>query len=163
MNAKGAAGISTGLALAAVLVTLGFLVWLYQRSSSLEQRVTPVLEDARTGEPDLGLEEFRLDPSAAVGRRVGLETVPVATRLGRASFTLQLDDALAYPALLSPDLIKRRAEVYGGDIISVWGNVYALNDSIRGEWIRAGAVDEANAGLIPGSTSFVLVDSMRIR
>ena len=162
MDTRGAASITTGLAITAIVVMCGFMYWLYQRSSTLEDRVTPVMDGTTAGEAGLGLEEFRVDPNSAIGQRVGLESVPVGTRLGRAAFTLQLDDTLEYPVLLSRDLILRGIDIYGGDQLSLWGNVYALNDSIRGEWVRLGAVEQGSAEQIPLSSSFVLVDSMTI-
>lgn len=162
MRSKGAAGLNTALGIAAVVLTVGFLFWLYQRSVSLEERVTPELEDAGRQGPVLSLEEFRSDPTAAIGRRVGMDSVSVASRLGRGVFTVRLDGGDSYPVLLHRDLIQRQMDLYGGDLVSLRGRVYTLNDSIRGEWVRAGAVDSAARANIPAATSFVLADSVDI-
>lgn len=160
MTSKGAAGLNTALGIAAVVVTVGFLVWLYQRSASLEERVRPELED-REG-PVLALEEFRGDPAQAIGRRVQMDSVSVTTRLGRGAFAVRLNGTAGYPVLLHRDLIQRQVDPYGGDVVSLGGRVYVLNDSIRGEWVRAGAVDSAARDNIPNTTSFVLADSLSI-
>ncbi len=69
----------------------------------------------------------------------------------------------AYPVLLSPDLIAGNTQVYGGDVVRLHGRVYSLNDSIRGQWVEAGAVNEAAAGNIPAMASFLLADSLEVQ
>lgn len=163
---RGAAGLTAVLGVVAMVLTAGFLFWLYQRTSSLEETVQPVMEDTleeAAGGPALTLEELRASPAEAVGRRAALEEAEVSTRLGRAVFAIRLDEAGTYPVLLSRDLIQREIQLYGGDVVSAWGRVYTLNDSIRGEWLRAGAVDEDRREQIPASASFLLADSLVVR
>lgn len=165
MQRKGAAGLTTVLGVAAVVLTVGFLFWLYQRASTLDQRVEPALEDtaAEDGPPPLSLDELAAGPEEAVGSRAAVEQVGVATRLGRGAFSVRLGEARAYPVLLSRDLIQREVQLYGGDVVSVWGRVYVFNDSIRGAWVEAGAVDEGQRDAVPASASFLLADSLVIQ
>ena len=165
MKRNGAAGLTTVLGVVAVVVTAGFLFWLYQRANSLEQDVEPVMADTAEvdGPAPLALDELAADPEAAVGRRAALDGAEVSSSLGRGAFVLQLDETRGYPVLLSRDLIQRDLQLYGGDVVSVWGQVYMLNDSIRGAWVDAGAVNEGQRGAIPSSASFVLADSLVIR
>ncbi len=165
MQRKGAAGLTTVLGVAAVVLTAGFLFWLYQRSSTLEEGVQPVMEDTAAveeGPPALTLEELTADPAAAIGRRAALEGAEVAGSLGRGAFVVQMGET-GYPVLLSGDLIQRDLQLYGGDVVSVWGRVYTLNDSIQGAWVEAGAVNEGQRAAIPSSASFLLADSLVIR
>ena len=71
---------------------------------------------------------------------------------------------LRIPApLLSADLIARDTQIYGGDVVRLVGRVYSLNDSIRGQWVSAGAVEEGAAGNIPRIESFLLADSLEVQ
>lgn len=159
---RGTAGLTTILGVVAVLLTAGFMFWLYARSSSLEE---PVVEETLpdTGGPSLGVAELAADPEGAVGSRVAAEQVEVASRLGRGVVAVRLEETSIYPVLLSRDLIQRDVQLYGGDVVSVWGRVYVLNDSIRGAWVEAGAVDQGREGAIPASASFILADSLVIQ
>lgn len=160
---KGAAGLTSILGVAALGLTVGFLFWLYQRSSSLEEEVQPVMEETGTAGPALGAMELAGDPQAAVGSRAAVEEVEVAERLGRGVIALRLTESASYPVLLDSDLIQRNVQLYGGDVVSVWGRVYMLNDSIRGAWVDAGAVERGREGAIPASASFLLADSLVVR
>lgn len=162
-SGKGAAGLTAILGVTALVLTVGFLFWLYQRSSSLEEEVQPVMEETPTDEPAIGASELAADPEGAVGSRVVVEEVDIAARLGRGVIAVRLSESATYPVLLSSDLIQRNIQLYGGDVVSVWGRVYVLNDSIRGAWVDAGAVDREREGAIPASASFLLADSLVLR
>ena len=89
-----------------------------------------------------------------------LRNVGVSQSLGRGVVTVDLDGENQYPVLLSPDIIARGTTLNSGDRVTVYGQVYALNDSIRGAWVERQAVDRANASAIPETVSFVLADSL---
>lgn len=161
MNGKGATGLSTILGVAAVVLTAGFLLWLYWQTSTLEETVTPAMEEVEE-ERLVTLAEVRADPSAVIGLRGALDSARVADRLGRATFTLSLTDTTFLPVLLNRDLIQEGIDVYGGDRVSIRGNFYTFNDSIRGEWLRVGAADSAAADRLPSVGSFLLADSVEI-
>ena len=156
MRERGSTGLSTVLIIIAVAMVGGFLLWLYRTSQSLEE-VTPVLVEEEA-EDILDLAALSQDPATSVGM--------VASR---GVFLVQLapseaeGDGSAYPVLLSPDLIAGDTQVYGGDVVKLHGRVYSLNDSIRGQWVQAGAVNEAAAGSIPGIASFLLADSLEVQ
>lgn len=147
----------------------GFLFWLYSQAESLEEDVQPAMEDTTGAEAVLTASSLAGDPGGAVGRTTTLDSLPVAGSLGRGVFTLSLpadtanpDSTIAYPVLMSRDLIQQGTAVYGGDRVSVHGRFYTLNDSIRSEWVNRGAVDSAAAGGIPSIASFMLADSVDI-
>ena len=145
----------------AVLAVVGFMWWLDRKAGSLDTEVTPVLEEVAQTEPvDLNAAVLAAEPASAVGETGYLRSVPVAQRLGRGAFALQLDSASTYPVLLSADLIQRDEQVYGGDMVSLYGHVFTLNDSIRSVWVEQGAVDQENASAIPMSPSFIMADSL---
>ncbi len=165
MTQKGSTGLSTVLIIIAVAMVGGFLLWLYRTSQSLEDEVAPVMAE----EGSLDLLALSQDPAMSVGKVADIGEVAVLQSLGRGVFLVQLasveaeGEGTAYPVLLSPDLIAGNTQVYGGDVVSLHGRVYSLNDSIRGQWVEAGAVNEAAAGSIPGITSFLLADSLEVQ
>lgn len=159
MRSKGEGGIGILLSIVALVAIGLFLFWLYRESSQLETTsVEPVEEVALTAGDILA------DPSAAIGRQASLDSIPVAIYLGQAAFALSLSESVSYPVLMSSDAIQRiRASgvsVFGGDVVYVRGQIYTMNDSIASEWIRQGAVDQAMAGSLPATVSFLLADSV---
>ncbi len=167
MTQKGSTGLSTVLIIIAVAMVGGFLLWLYRTSQSLEE-VEPVMVEGE-GEGFLDLVALSQDPATSVGKVARIGEVAVLQTLGRGVFLVQLasveaeGEGSAYPVLLSPDLIAGDTQVYGGDVVSLYGRVYSLNDSIRGQWIEAGAVNEASAGGIPSIASFLFADSLEVQ
>lgn len=167
MTQRGSTGLSTVLIIIAVAMVGGFLLWLYRTAQSLED-VAPVMVEEE-GEGFLDLVALSQAPGTSVGMVAKIGEVAVLQSLGRGVFLVQLasaeaeGEASAYPVLLSPDLIAGDTQVYGGDVVSLHGRVYSLNDSIRGQWVQAGAVNEAAAGNIPAIASFLLADSLEIQ
>lgn len=161
MGRSGFAGTSSLLLLLALAAIGGFLFWLYSQAQSLEEDVQPVMDDTTEATVPT-LESLAADPSSAIGEETILDTVVVADRLGRAVFSLRLNDTLTYPVLLEAAMIQRGLTVYGGDRITVGGQFYALSDSIRDEWLARGAVDSASADGVPDVASFLLADSVDI-
>ncbi len=154
-------GTSTILMVVAVLAVVGFMWWLDRKADSLGTDVAPVLEEVEEAGPvDLSTAALATDAATAVGETGYLRSVAVAQRLGRGSFTVQLDSAVAYPVLLSSDLIQMDTQVYAGDLVTLYGHVFTLNDSIRSVWVDQDAVDQENASAIPVSPSFIMADSL---
>jgi hypothetical protein len=169
MTEKGSTGLSTVLIIIAVAMVSGFLIWLYRSSQALEEEVTPVMaEEGSEGPATITLLVLSQDPAASVGETVDIGATQVARSLGRGVFLIRLTaleqdvEGAEYPVLLSPDLIARDTQVYGGDVVRVYGRVYSLNDSIRGQWVAAGAVEEGSAANLPGVTSFLFADSVAV-
>jgi len=164
MTRKGSTGLSTVLIIVAVALVGGFLLWLYQQSAALEE-ATPVMVEDEVGEV-VDLVVLSQDPSASIGRVADIVSVAVVQSLGRGVFLVGLtsaDEASPFPVLLSPDLIARNTQVYGGDVVRLYGRIYSLNDSIRSQWVELGAVNEAAAEAIPQGTSFLLADSLELK
>ena len=154
-------GTSTILMVVAVLAVVGFMWWLDRKAGSLDTEVAPVLEEVTESVPvDLDAAVLAAEPASAVGETGYLRSVAVAQRLGRGAFSLQLDSAVTYPVLLSSDLIQRDTQVYGGDMVTLYGHVFTLNDSIRSVWVNQEAVDQENSSAIPTSPSFFMADSL---
>ena len=155
-------GASTILMVVAVLGVVGFMWWLDRKADSLDTGVEPVLEEVvDESEPvDINSAALASDPAAAVGEIGYLRSIAVAQRLGRGAFSLQLDSATTYPVLLSADLIQMDTQVYAGDMVTLYGHVFTLNDSIRSVWVEQEAVDQENASAIPASPSFIMADSL---
>lgn len=168
MTQRGSTGLSTVLIIIAVAMVAGFLIWLYRTAQSLEDEVAPVMVEEGE-EASLDLVALSQDPATSVGKTAAIGQVAVLQTLGRGVFLIQLaspeaeGEGSAYPVLLSPDLIAGNTQLYGGDVVSLHGRVYSLNDSIRGQWVSAGAVNEAAAASIPGIASFLLADSLEVQ
>lgn len=163
MAGSGFRGTSSLLLVVAVAATGGFLYWVYDQAQSLDQTVTPEMEDTtEVASSELTAETLAADPDAAAGRDAVLDSVEVSESLGRAVFTVMLADTLEYPVLLGSQLIQQGTTVYGGDHVTLEGRVFVLNDSIRDEWRSRGAVDEESGDRIPGVASFLLAEEIDI-
>lgn len=157
-------GTSSLLLVVAVAAMGGLFFWLYQQTRALDETVTPVTEDTAAGEGEgITLEELREAPRAAAGETGILNNVAVEEPLGRGVFTVQLDEELFYPVLMSTDLMAQGVQVYGGARVTVGGQFYVLTDSIRDQWLEGGAVDPEQAERLPEAESFLLADSVDIQ
>lgn len=165
MKTRGASGITTLLTVVAIAAVGGFMFWLYQRSETLDQDVQPVMEDTADTNGAVTLADLRDDPDGVAGQRGDLDSVRVGQSLGRAVLTIRLDTAEtagSFPVFLNTDVLQRNEEVYGGDLVSVVGRFYTLNDSIRQSWVEQGAVEEGSAGELPSVAAFLLADSLEV-
>ncbi len=152
----------------AVVMVVGFLYWLNQKTEAVEASriAATLLEEEAAGEAaeirSLTTLELEEDPAGAVGSNVMLEFVPVGQSLGRGAFAINLAMEGTYPVLMSADIIARGTQVSVGDQLTLFGHVFTFNDSIGAEWVNEGAVDEENAGDIPAMPSFLLLDSLKV-
>lgn len=153
-------GASTLLMVVAVVAVVGFMFWLDRKSNSFDTGVEPVLEEAAAEVVDLNTAMLASDPGSLVGQTGRLRTVAVGQALGRGVFSVALDSVNLYPILLSSDLIQLDTRVYGGDVVTLYGHIFTLNDSIRSEWVNQEAVDQQNASAIPEVPSFMIADSL---
>ena len=154
-------GASTILMVVAVIAVVGFMYWLNRKSDAYEAEIAPVLEDEAAAEVmDLNSAGMAADPASSVGQTGWLRGVTVDQRLGRGAFSVRLDGESTFPVLLSSDLIQLDTQVYGEDVVSLYGHVFTLNDSIRSVWVDQEAVDQENSSAIPTSPSFFMADSL---
>lgn len=167
MSNRGEGGLGAILSIVALVAIGGFMWWLNQQSRQIDEEraaaQAAALEDVR----DLNAGDLLADPAGAVGRHVVLDSIRVASGLGQGAFSIALTDDRAYPVLMSSDPIQRlraaNVSIYGGDLLFVSGQVYTFNDSIAGEWVTRGAVEQTMAGNIPTSPTFLLADSVIVR
>ena len=157
---KDTRGASPLLVIVALLLIAGFLYWLNWQAQGMERDVEPVASGEEGELADLVPAQLVDAPGSLLGEQGVLRNVGVSRSLGRGVVTLDLDGENQYPVLLHPDIIARGTTLSTGERIPVYGTVYALNDSIRGAWVERQAVDQGNAGEIPGTESFVLADSL---
>lgn len=161
MTSKGGAGIGVLLSVIAIVAVGVFMFWLNQRVAELPDPDATVAEQAPLTAADL-----LAGAGPVVGRRAQLDSIPVALGLGRAVFSVSLSDSTAYPVLLNADWIARfqarETRLYGGDRVSVLGQIFTLNDSIRVEWVEQGAVDQGMVVSLPRTSSFLLADSVEV-
>ena len=166
MSNRGEGGLGAILSVVALVSIGAFMWWLHQQSEQIEEQRAADAAAAIEQERDLGASDLLADPTAAVGRDVVIDSIPVAAGLGDGALTLRLSETTSFPVLLAPDAIQRlriaKMTLYGGDVLFVRGTVYTLNDSIRNEWVARGAVKEGMAESIPASPSFLLADSIYV-
>ena len=158
-------GSSALLYVVAVLLIGGFMYWLYMQTQSIESSVQPTMQDtaAAQGQQPLTLDEVASSPDSAIGSRAVLDSIPVSTGLGRGVFVVQLDSLRTLPVLKNPTLIQQGQQLYGGDLITVAGQIYTYTDSIAQTWVQRGAVAEAQSGSLPADSitrAFLLADSL---
>jgi len=158
-------GTSTVLLLVAVAATAGFLYWIYSQAQALDQQVTPQMADTASAEGSATVSPQMLaqNPSQAIGQDATLDSLDVGSSLGRGVFTLSIADTVEFPVLMGRELLQKGTTVYQGDQVSVRGQIFTLNDSIRSEWLSRGAVDSASAEQIPATAAFLLADSVDIQ
>ncbi len=163
-GSSGFRGTSSLLMVVAVAAMAGFLWWVYQEAQSVESSLTATPDSAQV-EEERAVTPATLaeDPSSAIGRNAVFDSVEVGASLGRGVFTVALNDSVAIPVLLNPQMLQQGATVYGGDRVTVGGRFYTLNDSIRDAWVGRGAVDSAQAGDLPSTAAFLLLDSLDIQ
>jgi hypothetical protein len=166
MSNRGEGGLGVILGIVAIAAIAAFMYWLNLQSQGIAAARIAAEEAEVEAARDLNAGDLLNDPRGAVGRRVVIEGIRVASGLGEGALLLALTDSLAYPVLLEPDPIQRlrmaNVTIYGGDSVFVSGAVYTFNDSIGATWVTAGAVREDMAGMIPTSPTFLLADSVSV-
>ncbi len=147
-------------ALATVLV-LGFMIWLYAESTSLES--TLVVDETSAEVPVVADTTFVQDPTRFSRQRILLVPVTVSQWLGRATLAVELAGVENYPLILDRvvlEAVETEMTITGGDNLAVAGQVYALNDSILDVYVQRGFFEAENRALVEGHMTFFLVDSV---
>lgn len=163
MSRADSRGNATLLTVLAVVLIGGFMYYLYHRSQNIETTLKPTTADTASQAWSFrSLDSLATDLTGSIGERVLFDSAQVAQGLGRGVFSLRLSDTTSFPVLMSATLIQQGTRVYGGDRVTVGGQVYTFNDSIRQEWVSRGAVDSTMAGDVPGTPSFLLADTLSI-
>ncbi len=165
MSNRGEGALGAILSVVALVAIGAFMFWLNAESKQVEAERAAALAAQEAAMRDVTAADILESPAGVVGRHAVLDSVPVGLGLGQGVFTLSLGDSLFYPVLMSPDAIQRlrMADVtalYGGDLVYVEGQIYTLNDSIRGAWVTEGAVNETQAADIPTTPTFLRADSV---
>ncbi len=164
MSNRGEGGLGAILSVVALVAIGAFMFWLNQQSNQVDAERAAQAAAGVEAERDLSAGDILADPTAVIGRHAVIDSIRVAAGLGQAVFSLALTDSVSFPVLMASDAIQRlrmaNITLYGGDVVYVAGRIYPLNDSIRGEWVRQGAVNQGMGGSIPATPSFLLADSV---
>lgn len=164
MSNRGEGGLGAILSVVALVAIGAFMFWLNQQSNQIDAEREAAAAAQAEAERDVSAGDLLADPTGSIGRHAVMDSVRVAAGLGQAAFSLALTDSVAFPVLMGSDAIQRlraaNITLYGGDMVFVAGRVYPLNDSIRGEWVAQGAVNEGMRGSIPSVAAFLLADSV---
>lgn len=158
-------GSSALLYVVAVVMIGGFMYWLYMQTQTMETDVQPSMQDTAStqAQQPLTLDSLAADSEDAIGRRAVMDSIEIATGLGRGVFLVQLDSARVFPVLKNPTLIQQGDQLYGGDVVTVAGQIYTYTDSIAQTWVDRGAVNQSQAGTLPPDSvtnAFLLADSL---
>tara|TARA_B100001750_G_C15109397_1_gene399355 strand:- start:47 stop:478 length:432 start_codon:yes stop_codon:yes gene_type:complete len=141
--------------------------WLNEQSRQIEEERAAIAAAAAEAVRDWNAGDLLSDPRGAVGRRVVIDEIAIASGLGDGVFSVSLSDDITYPVLMESDPIQRlrmaNVTIYGGDRVYVSGQVYTFNDSISTVWVDQGAVNEGMGDQIPASPTFLLADSVVVR
>ncbi|WP_420635342.1 hypothetical protein [Candidatus Palauibacter sp.] len=166
MSNRGEGGLGVILSIVALAAMGAFMYWLNLQSREIEMARVEAEAAALDEERDLNAGDLMADPRAALGRRVVIQGIRVATGLGQGAFALALSDSVAYPVLMESDPIQRlrmaNITIYGGDSVFVSGQIFTYNDSIGVAWVTSGAVQEGMGERIPMSPTFLLADSVLV-
>jgi hypothetical protein len=149
-----------GIAFVTIGLFLGYLWW-----ATREPEVRIVEEGStRGGRPIVSatLETFAAAPARFSGRIVRLDSVRVASRLGRAAFAIELPGRAEYPVVLERHLVEEDIQVTTDDRLSLIGSVYALNDSVVATWAARGVLDATNRERLRNDSTFLLADSVQV-
>jgi len=167
MSDKGEGGLRAILTIVALGAIGGLMWWLNQQSGQIEEERAAFAAAAVEAVRDWNAGDLLSDPRGAVGRRVVIDDIAIASGLGEGAFSLALSDAVTYPVLMESDPIQRlrmaNVTIYGGDKVYVSGQIYSFNDSISAVWVDQGAVNEGMGDQIPVSPTFLLADSVIVR
>lgn len=156
-------GSSALLYVVAVVMIGGFMYWLYMQTQTMETTVQPTTQDTAATQQALTLQAVASNPDSAIGSRAVLDSVSVSTGLGRGVFLVQLDSLRTLPVLKNPTLIQQGDQLYGGDVVTVAGQVYTYTDSIAQTWVQRGAVNKEQTTSLPAdslASAFLLADSL---
>jgi hypothetical protein len=145
-------------ALAATVLVVGFMYWLYAESSAIQ----PALVAADTVEelPIVPDTAFATDPTQYSRNRILLSPVSVRELIGRAAITVDLAGLEGYPLILERSVTESGLSVVAGDNLAVAGQVYALNDSLLDVYVQRGFFEPENRSKLEGHATFFLVDSL---
>ena len=167
MSNRGEGGLRAILTIVALGAIGALMWWLNEQSRQIEEERAASAAAAAEAVRDWNAGDLLSDPRGAVGRRVVIDEIAIASGLGDGVFSVSLSDDITYPVLMESDPIQRlrmaNVTIYGGDRVYVSGQVYTFNDSISTVWVDPGAVNEGMGDQIPASPTFLLADSVVVR
>jgi hypothetical protein len=167
MSNRGEGGLRAILTIVALGAIGALMWWLNEQSRQIEEERAAIAAAAAEAVRDWNAGDLLSDPRGAVGRRVVIDEIAIASGLGDGVFSVSLSDDITYPVLMESDPIQRlrmaNVTIYGGDRVYVSGQVYTFNDSISTVWVDQGAVNEGMGDQIPASPTFLLADSVVVR
>jgi hypothetical protein len=149
-------------AVAATVLVVGFMYWLHAETSDMGSGMVAA-DTVGAGPPVIADTTFVQDPTRFSRQRILLTPVQVMQWIGRATIAAQVAELENYPLILDRVILEKvesEMRIMGGDNLSVAGQVYALNDSILDVYVQRGFFEPENRGLVEGSATFFLVDSL---
>jgi hypothetical protein len=143
---------------AATILVAGFMYWLYAESSTIESSLA--VADTVETLPRIADTTFVQDPTRFSRQRILLSPLLVSGQVGRATLTVDLPGMPDYPLILERSIVESAVTIVPGDLLSVAGQVYALNDSLLNIYAQRGLLDPEGRAKFEGQPTFFLVDSL---
>lgn len=130
--------------LVAILTVSGFMVWLGM--SSEPAAVAVVDESLGSAAEELEIEagqRIALDRAAAkpelyIGHEITLAEIPVSSRLGESAFWASASNGSPFLVKLSDELVADGKAVSEGQVVTVRGQVLAVDAEVLDSWASAG-------------------------
>jgi len=146
---RGAANLGVPLMIVAFVAMLGFMYWLSLQQGT-EQNVA-VAEDSAAadtagiaGASTVSATDLA-SASQLTGKLVRVSGLPVASKLGRQGFWLNLPSGNPFLVSLSQKLIADSVAIGNGQVADVIGRVKQMSDSVVAAWTEAGTISQGDS------------------
>lgn len=153
---RGAGNLGLPLMLVTFVLMGGFLYWLFLNATPTpEAEVSEVEEvaDAGIDALDADLTTLEESPQGYEGMVVRVTDITASSPVGTEAFFIELPRT-PFLVKLGPELLAAGAVVPNG-VVTIAGEVKAMNDSIVGAWAAAGAISENDRPIVEFSTHFI--------
>lgn len=166
---RGAVNLGVPLMVLAFLTMGGFMYWLYLQSEA--QRQLEIQEAAEAAAAAAELERMgtlisgdaiATDASPFVGRNIRLEGLTVASALGTQGVWLELPNGNPFLVSFSEAVKAEGLSLATGQMPTVAGVVYAVNDSVLTAWTESGAIGEGDRLAAEFATHFLEAEVVRL-
>lgn len=142
--------LTTVWAALAVVLLVGFMIWLAASSEPSEMVAIRELRDtddmaAQPGDQAIPVtvQAFSANVDGYRGQNIRIENASVLSRMGTQAFWIALQGDIPFLVRMSPELVAQGRQVDGGQRVHVAGIVYERTDSILSVWEQEGVVTSA--------------------
>jgi hypothetical protein len=159
-----------------LVVMLGIVYWLNQRSNAREAAQAAVAEqmaadsaaaaaaaaEAAAGATVVSGEILQTDPSPYTGQRIRVEALYVTGGLGTQGFWLELPNRNPFLVSLSASARAEGITATFGQTVTVTGTLVAMGDSVLNAWSTAMTIGEGDRLAAEYATHFVEAEMIQV-